>query len=362
MAEFNCKFEYLWLDGYDTPNIRSKTKYATVQTENKFITNEDVPEWSFDGSSTEQADGGDSDCLLVPVKVYANPIENQIGFNSFIVLCEVFDKNGGVHPSNTRESLRSAIIDHQASGSEDMWFGIEQEYTFMDTTTGRPLGWPSNPTEFPSPQGRYYCGVGGDVVTQRRLVEDHAYACLSAGIPLCGTNAEVMLGQWEYQVGTAGPLDICDDLWVARYLLEVLAEREGLAVSLTPKPVHGDWNGSGAHINFSTKELRDTGGEGYIDSICNALRESHDYHIANYGLENDQRLTGKHETACITTFSSGDSDRGASIRIPPSTSKIKKGYLEDRRPASNIDPYRAVRCLIETVAPVPCEVVVENTL
>jgi len=350
--EFNCKFEYLWLDGYDTPNIRSKTKYATVATENNQISVEDIPEWSFDGSSTEQAEGSDSDCLLVPIRVYSNPIENQIGINSFIVLCEVFDKNGGVHSSNTRQSLREALI--SSEGSEDMWFGIEQEYTFLDPNNGRPIGWPSNPTEFPHPQGRYYCGVGGDVVVQRKLVEDHAFACLSCGIPLCGTNAEVMLGQWEYQIGTANALDICDDLWVSRYLMEILAERENLSISLTPKPVHGDWNGSGAHINFSTKALRDVGGEEYIEDICRALKKSHVDHIENYGLGNNERLTGKHETACIASFSYGDSDRSASVRIPPSTAKTGKGYLEDRRPASNIDPYRAVRCLVETVSSVEC--------
>jgi glutamine synthetase len=351
MNSFNCKFEYLWLDGYDTPNIRSKTKYATIHTENPNLTLSDIPEWSFDGSSTMQAEGGDSDCVLVPVKVYKNPIEKSYGVNSFLVLCEVVDRHYGIHPSNTRAQLRAAIAEH---GGEDMWFGIEQEYLLVDPKTSRPHGWPE--LGFPNPQGRYYCGVGGDVGVGRDLVEEHAIVCLEAGIPLCGTNAEVMLGQWEYQVGTAGALDVCDDLWVARYLLEIMAEREGLAVSLTPKPVLGDWNGSGAHINFSTEFLREEGGEEYIQAVVEALKEKHDHHIANYGLHNDLRLTGKHETASIHTFSSGDSDRGASIRIPPSTAKTKKGYLEDRRPASNIDPYKAIRCLVETVAPVGNEV------
>jgi len=348
MNSFNCKFEYLWLDGYETPNIRSKTKYVTIQTENDNLRMEDIPEWSFDGSSTEQAEGGNSDCVLVPVKVYKNTIEQTYGVNSFIVLCEVMDRNYGIHPSNTRAKLRDAISQH---GGEDMWFGIEQEYLLVDPKIRRPYGWP--PSGFPNPQGRYYCGVGGDVVIGRDLVEAHAISCLEAGIPICGTNAEVMLGQWEYQVGTANALDVCDDLWVARYLLEVLAEREGLAVSLTPKPIQGDWNGSGAHINFSTEFLREEGGEEYINDVIKALEENHDQHIDNYGIDNDLRLTGNHETASIDTFSSGNSDRGASIRIPPSTAKTKKGYLEDRRPASNIDPYRAVRCLVETVSKVP---------
>ena len=344
LNKFNCKFEYLWIDGYETPNIRIKTKYTTINTENERLTLEDVPEWSFDGSSTKQADGGNSDCVLVPVAIYKNPIDQVYSTNSFLVLCEVFDLKYGVHSSNTRAKLRQAVSDNQA---EDMFFGIEQEYLLVDPKTNRPHGWPE--VGFPNPQGRYYCGVGGDVVVGRNLVELHAISCLEIGIPLCGTNAEVMLGQWEYQVGVAGPINVCDDLLVARYILEVLAERAGLAVSLTPKPILGDWNGSGAHINFSTKFMREEGGEEYIKLVVESLEKNHKYHIANYGLDNELRLTGNHETASIDEFSYGESDRGASIRIPPSTAKTKKGYLEDRRPASNIDPYKAVRCLVETV-------------
>lgn len=347
MANYNCKLEYLWLDGYDTPNIRSKTKYTTLYTENESLTLEDIPEWGFDGSSTQQADGDDSDCVLVPVKVYRNTIEDHVGPNSFLVLCEVYNKDGTKHKSNTREQLRNVLLEYDRS---NMWFGIEQEYTMVDNKTGKPMGWPEGHDVYPTPQGRYYCGVGGDVVVQRSLVHEHASACLGAGIPLCGTNAEVMLGQWEYQIGPASPLDVCDDLWVARYLLEVLAERVGgMSISLSPKPITGDWNGSGAHINFSTAKLREEGGEEYIKEILDALEERHQYHIENYGLNNSLRLTGLHETSSINEFSSGNSDRGASIRIPPSTARNGIGYLEDRRPASNIDPYRAVRCLVETV-------------
>ena len=359
MSEFNCKLEYLWLDGYETPNIRSKTKYTTIATDNKFITVEDIPEWGFDGSSTLQAEGGDSDCILQPVKVYPNTVDDEeaIGMNSFIVLCEVFDTKGGVHPSNRRAALRR--LSETYSGS-DMWFGIEQEYTFMNVKSGRPFGWSDQPSYFPPPQGRYYCGVGADAVgTTRNLVARHAQACLAAGIPVCGTNAEVMLGQWEYQVGVAGPVDIADSLWVARYMLEVLAEREGIGVSLAPKPVHGDWNGSGAHINFSTTRLRDQGGEKYINSIVTALEHSHSEHIKAYGVDNDQRLTGNHETANINVFTCGDSDRGASIRVPPKTAASGKGYLEDRRPASNIDPYAAVAAITKTVGSVDAGVEAE---
>ena len=322
------KLEYVWLDGYKTPNLRSKVKYMMLPE----VTLDTVPEWGFDGSSTMQAEGDNSDCILKPVKIYGGTI----------VLCEVMNPDGTPHKSNTRAKLREVVNEEL-----DMWFGIEQEYVFMNPETKRPFGWPE--TGFPDPQGRYYCGVGGDVVRLRPIVDEHASVCLNMGIPISGTNAEVMLSQWEYQVGTAGPIDVCDDLWVARYLLEIIAEAAGVGVSLAPKPIEGDWNGSGAHINFSTKKLREEGGKRYITNIIKLLMDSHEEHIKEYGLDNDKRLTGEHETQHIDVFSSGDSDRGASIRIPPATAQTYKGYLEDRRPAANVDPYRAVARLSKTI-------------
>ncbi len=353
----NVRLVYLWLDGYETPNIRCKTKYVQLDTNAfGFAKAEDydidkVPDWGFDGSSTLQADGDDSDCILKPVKLYDHPYTGEFPGSSFIVLCEVYNKDGTPHKSNMRAKLVELANRYEES---EMWFGIEQEYVFMDPKTRRPYGWPEN--GFPPPQGRYYCGVGGDVTTLRNLVDSHATTCNLLSIPLCGTNAEVMLSQWEYQIGTAGPVDVCDDLWVARYILETMAQREGACVSLDPKPISGDWNGSGAHINFSTKRLREEGGKNYITNIIRVLMDSHDEHIEEYGLGNEDRLTGEHETQHIDVFSSGDSDRGASIRIPPTTAETYRGYLEDRRPAANMDPYRAVARLVKTVGIVDCPV------
>tara|TARA_B100001094_G_scaffold333124_1_gene408781 strand:- start:14853 stop:15938 length:1086 start_codon:yes stop_codon:yes gene_type:complete len=353
---YNCKLEYLWLDGYKTSNLRSKTKYVNLPAESGVLSIDDIPEWGFDGSSTEQADGDNSDCILRPVSLFNNTVDAIAGTNSYIVMCEVFNTDGTPHKSNTRALLRSYIEDGEDKEITDgMWFGIEQEYTIMDPKSGRPLGWPESRFEYPAPQGRYYCGVGGDVVKMRQLVHEHAMCCITAGIPLCGTNAEVMLGQWEYQVGPQSALKICDSLWVARYMLEVLAETQDVYISLDPKLITGDWNGSGAHINFSTSYMRDQGGEEYIENICKSLGEKHDWHIANYGDGNEDRLTGSHETQHISKFSYGDSDRSASIRVPSSTASNKKGYLEDRRPASNMDPYRAVRCLVSTISVVDAE-------
>jgi len=349
---YNCKIEYLWLDGYSTPNIRSKTRYTNIEITDDFIKLEDVPEWGFDGSSTEQADGADSDCVLKPVSMFINTVDPLAGTNSYIVLCEVYNSDGTPHISNTRSLLRRDLENWE---EYDMWFGIEQEYTIIDPQNGRPLGWPKSQFEFPPPQGRYYCGVGGDVARMRDLVHEHAMCCITSGIPLCGTNAEVMLSQWEYQIGPSNPLKICDGLWVARYMLEILAETKNVSISLDPKLIKGDWNGSGAHINFSTKYMREVGGEEYMTCICEALEAAHDDHIDCYGVGNENRLTGLHETQHINRFSFGNSDRSASIRIPPSTAENNKGYLEDRRPASNMDPYLAINCLLNTVCAVDAE-------
>ena len=321
------KLDYLWLDGCTPTQIRYKTKVVT-----EFGKHEEAPIWGFDGSSTEQADGSSSDCVLKPVRVYSNPLEE----NASIVLCEVYNVDDTPHNSNTRSLLKNTIPD-----GVDEWVGFEQEYTLYKN--GLPLGWPSNGE--PAPQGDYYCGRNiGDNVSR-----EHLNTCIEAGISICGTNAEVMLGQWEYQIGAGGSLHMSDDLWVARWLLERICEKHKLQVSLHPKPIEGDWNGAGCHTNFSTKEMREDGGYDKIVEACDKLGENVDSHINSYGIDNDKRLTGLHETCSITEFKYGVSDRGASIRIPWQVEKDGKGYLEDRRPASNCDPYVVSQKLVETI-------------
>ena len=328
------KFEYIWLDGYQPEsNLRSKTKVLKFDSFDNDISK--LPNWSFDGSSTLQAEGHSSDCILKPVKLYNDPAR----LNAYLVLCEVLNPDGTPHKSNTRSLIEL--------GNNDFWFGFEQEYTLMDGS--RPLGFPEQ--GFPNPQGMYYCSVGNKNVAGREIVEAHLDLCLEAGLNITGINAEVLLGQWEFQVLGQDPFSAGDDLWIARYLLHRVTEEFGVGLEFHPKPVQGDWNGSGMHCNFSNKFMREIGGEQYIKAVCEALKEHHDAHIKEYGSSNELRLTGLHETQSIDKFSYGLSDRGASIRIPISMpSNDWKGYLEDRRPASNADPYRIINVMIKTTS------------
>ena len=233
----------------------------------------------------------------------------------------------------------------RSTPSTSRWFGIEQEYTFFKD--GRPYGFPVG--GFPAPQGGYYCGVGADEIFGRDIVEEHLDNCLAAGLAISGLNAEVMIGQWEFQVGPVGPLEVGDQLWLARWLLYRTAEDFGVAATLDAKPMKGDWNGAGAHTNFSTKEMREEGGFQYIENACKALGKKVDLHVKNYGHGIQDRLTGHHETARFDKFSYGVSDRGASIRIPLQVSIDGKGYLEDRRPNANMDPYVVARLMVDTI-------------
>lgn len=329
MAKF--KFEYIWMDGYKPEaNFRGKTKVLDLPSYNGEL--DVLPEWSFDGSSTQQAEGHSSDCLLKPVAVYPDSAR----INAFIVVCEVLNADGTPHASNDRATIED---------DPDFWFGFEQEYVL--TQNGKPLGFPEN--GFPAPQGPYYCAVGHGNVVGRDIVEEHLDACLDAGLSITGINAEVMIGQWEYQCFGKGGKKAADDMFVSRYLLHRICEAYGILVDIHPKPVKGDWNGSGMHCNFSNKEMREVGGEALFMAICEAFRPVHKEHIAVYGSSNDERLTGSHETQSISEFSYGVSDRGASIRIPISVPKDWKGYLEDRRPASNANPYKVASRVIKTV-------------
>ena len=327
------KLEYIWLDGYKpTQNMRSKTKVVD-DFSGKL---EDCPVWSFDGSSTQQAVGGSSDCLLKPVAIYPDPVRK----NGFLVMTEVLNSDGSNYLSNYR-----ATIDDD---DNDFWFGFEQEYFIMDRNTQLPLGFPLG--GYPGPQGLYYCSVGGRNTHGREFVDEHADLCIDAGLNFEGINQEVASGQWEFQLFAKGAKKAGDEIWIARYLLDRLTEKYGYYIEYHPKPVKGDWNGSGMHANFSNTTLRTCGSQKIYEEICEAFRPVTKEHINVYGAFNSQRLTGLHETASIHDFSYGVSDRGASIRIPIMTVENGwKGWLEDRRPASNGDPYKISARIIKTI-------------
>merc|ERR1712029_711738 len=334
---------YIWIDGTGE-GLRSKTKTL----EKKPGSVDDLPIWDYDGSSTYQAEGSNSDTYLKPVKMYPDPF--RLGDN-ILVMCETYKYNKEATDTNQRKTCLEVM---EKAKHQHPWFGIEQEYTLLDQD-GHPFGWPKN--GFPGPQGPYYCGVGAGRVYGRDIVEAHYRACLFAGIRISGTNAEVMPAQWEYQVGPTEGIDMGDDLWVARYLLQRVAEEFGVVVSFDPKPMAGDWNGAGAHTNFSTEPMRKVGGIKAIEAAIDRMSKHHIRHIKAYdpreGKDNERRLTGAHETSSIHDFSAGVANRGCSIRIPREVAKQGYGYLEDRRPSSNCDPYNVTRvisdCLLERV-------------
>lgn len=342
--------EYIWMDGaVPTRTIRSKARIIPNLKNNPKP--EDFPEWSFDGSSTNQATGDKSDCELKPVCVVKDPIRGE---GNYLVMCEVFNADGTPHESNSREQLRR-VMDAGAA-KHNPWIGFEQEYTLFE---GRdPLGWPEN--GYPGPQGPYYCGVGAEEIYGRDIIEDHTRACIEAGIMIYGINAEVMPGQWEFQIGYRGEdsedsslLNIADHTWLARWLLYRVAEDYGIHASTSCKPMKGDWNGAGMHTNFSTTATRDPkNGRQAIKKAVEALSKKHEQHIALYGYGLSERLTGLHETCDINTFRSGVSDRGSSIRIPLGVEQKGYGYFEDRRPGANADPYLVAARLAATV----CEI------
>jgi len=380
--------EYVWIDAFG--ELRSKTK---ILPNIKYIEN-NIPEWNFDGSSTGQATGFKSDVILKPVETFKDPFRRNIkdstgsDVNCYLVMCDTYLPDGRPHPTNTRvicEKLEQQTKDHEP------WFGVEQEYILYDSQDfksnrgidyipQKPYGWthekltnteiktknrieyeqhlePYPNTKFTG-QGPYYCGVGGDRVYGRHIAEEHMEHCIYAGIGICGINAEVTPSQWEFQIGPLGPTEVGDHLWMARYILNRITEKHNCYIEYVPKPML-EWNGSGCHTNFSTRKMReidhfsenDKTGLDEIISACEKLALKHDEHLQEYGdvEQNKKRLTGHHETASFQKFTYGVSDRGASVRIPLNVANDKCGYLEDRRPASNMDPYKVTSAILKTV-------------
>ena len=322
--------EYVWIGGTGM-DIRSKSKTYTKPIKSL----DDIDDWNFDGSSTYLAPTDNSEVILKPVAMYTDPFR---GDPNKIVLCATYFIDGTPTVTNFRYHAEK-ILSQKESENEPM-FGVEQEYVMKNcvgTTGGIPLGFPVG--GYPEPQGPYYCTVGAKYAHGREIMEAHYRVCLAAGLSIYGTNSEVMPGQWEFQIGTCKGIQTADELWIARYLLLRVGEYFKVDIDFSPKPVHGNWNGSGCHTNYSDNKTRnDTKMENILEQI-NKLEKTHTRLIKLYGEKNSERLTGKHETSSMEKFSSGVAHRGASVRIPLNTEYNGKGYYEDRRPASNMDPY-----------------------
>ena len=283
--------EYIWIDA--DGELRSKNRVLSADKFDSLLDN--FPQWTFDGSSTGQANGSVSDIILKPVRAVTNPFIKYT--ESYLVLCECYEKCGKIPAKNNNrfDCDKLAFVD-----KDDFLFGIEQEYVIFDRLTGLPYKWEneSMPSYYAS-SNEFYCSVGGERSFGRHIVDEHLQLCLEAGLTICGTNAEVMASQWEFQIGPCHPRAVCDELWLARYILQRIAEKYNCFISFHPKPFGPDWPGSGAHTNFSTWQMRGQDGILYIIEACEKLRKTHNDCIAVYGKYNEQRLTGKNETANI---------------------------------------------------------------
>jgi glutamine synthetase len=338
--------EYVWIGGTGA-DLRCKTRVLAKAPTKP----EELPNWNYDGSSTWQAPGEDSEVYLVPRAIYKDPFR---GGDHILVMCDTYEPprvkpDGTVVPmkplpTNTRFACAEVM---EKAKDEEPWFGIEQEYTLIDSNSKWPLGWPS--CGYPGPQGPYYCSAGSGCAIGREVVETHLRACLFAGLKVSGINAEVMPAQWEYQVGPCTGIEMGDELWMSRYILYRVCELYNVEASVDPKPIPGDWNGAGGHTNYSTNSTRaaNTGWDA-IQAQVAKLEKRHAVHIAAYGEGNERRLTGKHETSSMHDFSWGVANRGCSIRVGRMVPVDKCGYYEDRRPASNLDPYVVTRLLVES--------------
>jgi glutamine synthetase len=334
--------EYIWLDATQVP--RSKTKVMTARPTKL----SDLPIWNYDGSSTGQAEGHNSEINIKPVAYFSDPFR---GYPHVMVVTDcwnAWDDKPAI--GNTRAACAEEHAKYEKE--HDPWYGIEQEYTLMKPckvgeNSKVPYGFNADGSE-PAPQGPYYCGSGTGIAMGRAIADEHLAKCMEAGVKIAGVNSEVMPGQWEYQIGPCRGISVGDHMTMARYIMLRVSESHGVNLTIHPKPAEGDWNGAGCHTNFSITSMRKEGGFEVIKKVCEAFGPVAKEHIAEYGDDNDKRLTGKHETCSINDFKFGVADRGASIRIPRTAESSGKGYMEDRRPAGNCDPYRVVGRVMKT--------------
>ena len=340
MANNMLKLEYIWIDGKN--NLRSKlrvVKHTDVDTNFK-----NFPEnwnWNYDGSSCYQAEGRDSEIILIPVRIYSNPFSSSR--DNYLLLCETEFPDGKPTHSNMRRKARDLFKKYDDILTPR--FGIEHEFFVIDNKTNYPIGYVPGESE---PQGKYYCGVGFGKAIGRKFLSHVMELCEISGISITGCNFEVAPGQMEIQISDYG-IKPSDDSVILKYILSRAGEEYGYTIDFSAKPLKGDWNGSGCHVNFSTNEMMNQeGGYEKIIHFIQKLEKNHKKHILVYGDDNGERLTGTHETSDMATFTFGVADRTASIRIPRETERQRCGYIEDRRPSGSADMYIVTSKLLET--------------
>lgn len=329
--------EYVWIDNVN--KYRSKTRVLDRMVSDVGH----VPLWNFDGSSTGQIYNNtinNTEVFLKPVCLFNDPFRKK---NHKIVLCECYDELDVPNSSNTRHCALENAFRYKKNLKP--WFGLEQEYFILNEQIKNKLA--CGEIE----QGQYYCSVGGNNAFLRKIVDRHLEACIEAGLNISGINAEVAPYQWEFQIGPCTGIDAGDQLWVARYLLERIAEEDGYYIDWSPKPFEGI-NGSGCHTNFSTIGMRNqnNGLELMLKSIKN-LENTHSEDVKFFGKGNDSRMSGQYETSSYDKFSfdiNTPVNRGASVRIGYDSLKNGYGYFEDRRPGSNIDPYQVTKIVFSS--------------
>lgn len=329
--------EYVWID--KNGHYRSKCKIVDKNIEN--IRQVDI--WNFDGSSTGQNTSiEDTEIYLNPIRLFNDPFR---GDEHKMVLCECLDRH--YKPISSNHYSKASNIFKKMTNLEP-WFGMEQEYFIIDPKTDLPIGFQSVVE-----QGNHYCGSGSFNVFGRQFAEYHLRSCLYANVNICGINAEVAPGQWEFQIGICEGIEMGDHLHMARYILYRCAEMCNIKVTLEPKPLKGNnWNGSGCHTNFSTIKMRNgtqkNAGVYFIKKAIKKLHANHDKHMAQYGTGNEYRMSGQCETAKFDEFTWSIGGRNVSVRVTNETVLYKKGYFEDRRPSSNCDPYLVSSLIFET--------------
>ena len=350
--------EYIWIDAVG--NCRSKSRTVSVSCSeedarsgrlmDQLLSPSLYEDWTYDGSSTGQGIGSDSDVILKAVYVCVDPFRKA---PNVMVLCDTYLPSGEPTPSNHRHTAKKVFDQYS---EQKPWYGLGQEFFLMKGDN--PLPSKSKPSvtpfgvtelEIENPQGQYYCSVGAENAFGRKVTEQAYHLALEASLVCSGMNAEVAPSQWEIQIGPVEGIEAADQLVLLRYIMQRVGEVHGVQINLHPKPIKGNWNGSGCHTNFSTKAMREDGGYQLIIDAVEKLKSKHVEHMAVYGEHNNERMTGEHETSGFDNFSYGVAHRGCSVRIPRGVEIAQKGYFEDRRPASNMDPYLVTSKILDSV-------------